>query len=261
MTRWLLRLWPEGIAARLGLLLLAGLAVFGIVAGLVYLDERRARAVEHFARALSVRMVAMVEALEEASPEGRSRLQAALSDRRLHVRLLAGRPQGADWLPPAAVDRDAAHHLLRLRPRPVLVRSGGSGADGSYRGPRIAVAVGLKEGVWAEFVIRPPYSGAAALIWLGLTALPVVGALVWGRAPDDPPAAPFRGGRRPAGAGRGAAAPAGAGPARIAQRRARLQPHDGAHPPARGRPHPDAGRRFARPQDHADAPAPARRVH
>ena len=178
MTRWLLRLWPEGIAARLGLLLLAGLAVFGVVAALFYLDERRERAVEHFARALSVRMVAMVEVLEDAPPEERSRLQAALSDRRMEVRLLAGPPRGPGWLAPAAVEHDAAHHLLRLRPRPVLVRFG---EDGHRRGPRIAVAVGLEDGAWAEFVVRPPYWRlAGALIWLGLTALFVVGALVWG---------------------------------------------------------------------------------
>ena len=71
MTRWLRRLWPEGIAARLGLLLLAGLAVFGVVAGLFYLDERRDRAVEHFGRVLSVRMLAIVELLEKAAPEER----------------------------------------------------------------------------------------------------------------------------------------------------------------------------------------------
>ena len=39
MTGRLLRLWPEGIAGRLGLLLLAGLGVFGLVAGLLFLDE------------------------------------------------------------------------------------------------------------------------------------------------------------------------------------------------------------------------------
>ena len=178
MTRWLLRLWPEGIAARLGLLLLAGLAVFGVVAALFYLDERRDRAIEHFARALSVRMVAMVEVLEGASPEGRSRLQAALSDRRMRVRLLAGPPQGSEWLSPTIVEHDAAHHLLRLRPRPVLVRFG---EDRHRHGPRLAVAVGLEDGSWAEFVIRPPFWPlAGALIWLGLTALLVVGALVWG---------------------------------------------------------------------------------
>lgn len=178
MIRWLARLWPEGIAARLGLLLLAGLAVFGTVAGLLYLDERRERAIEHFARALSVRMVAMVEVLEEASPAKRSRLQAALSDRRMRVRLLAGRPQGRSWQPPAVVDHEAARHLLRLGPRPVLIRSG---SEESRRGPRIAVAVGLEDGAWAEFAIRPPYWPlAGALAWLGLTALLLVAALVWG---------------------------------------------------------------------------------
>ena len=181
MTRWLLRLWPEGIAGRLGLLLLAGLAVFCLAAGLVYLDERRDRAVDDFGRTMSVRMTAMAELLEEAPAAGRQRLQTVLSDRRFRVRLLLGRPQGPEWLPPERIDMDAARHLQMLQPRPVLMRLGGAGPKDRHGRPRIAVAVGLQDGVWAEFIIRPPYwPRAGPLIWLGFTALLVVGALVWG---------------------------------------------------------------------------------
>ena len=66
MSRRIPNPWPEGIAGRLGLLMLGGLAVFGLVGGLLYLDDRRERIEENFARTLSVRMVAMVEVLEEA---------------------------------------------------------------------------------------------------------------------------------------------------------------------------------------------------
>ncbi len=181
MTRWLLRLWPEGIAGRLGLLLLAALAVFCLAGGLVYLDERRDRAVDDFGRAMSVRMAAMAALLEETPADGRQRLQAVLSDRRFRVRLLPGRPEGPEWLPPERIDMDAARHLQMLQPRPVLMRLGGAGPKDRHGRPRIAVAVGLEEGVWAEFVIRPPYwPRAGPLIWLGLTALLVVGTLVWG---------------------------------------------------------------------------------
>ena len=180
MTRWLLRLWPEGIAARLGLLLLAGLGIFGVVAGLFYLDERRDRAVEHFGRVLSVRMLAIVELLEEATPGERLKLLTALSDRRLRIKLLLERPQGTGWRPPENVDEDAGRHLERLRPRPVLMRVGGR-SSGERHGHRILIAVGLKEGVWAEFSVRPGYwPRAGPLIGLGLTALMVVAALVWG---------------------------------------------------------------------------------
>ena len=181
MTRWLLRLWPEGIAGRLGLLLLAGLAVFGVVAALFYLDERRDRAVEHFGRVLSVRMLAIVELLENATPAERRVLLTALSDRRLRIKLLLERPQGTEWQPPENIDEDAGHHLERLRPRPVLMRVGDVPAGERHRGRRIMIAVGLQEGVWAEFSVRPGYwPRAGPLIWLGAVALLVVLGLVWG---------------------------------------------------------------------------------
>ena len=181
MTRWLLRLWPEGIAARLGLLLLAGLAVFGIVAGLFYLDERRDRAVEHFSRVLSVRMLAIVELLEDATPGERRKLLTALSDRRLRIRLLLDRPQESEWQPPGSIDEDAGRHLRRLEPRSVLMRLADSSA-GEQRGrPRIMIAVGLDNGVWAEFAVRPGYwPRAGPLIWLVVVALLVALGLVWG---------------------------------------------------------------------------------
>ena len=175
-------LWPEGIAGRLGLLLLAGLGVFSLVGGLLYQDERRERAAEHFARTLSVRVIAMVEVLEHVSADERQRLETALSDRRLRVRMLPGRPQGVEWQSPEQVDEGAAHHLLRLRPRPVLMRLGEQRTmDGRQARPRLLVAVGLEEGTWAEFAIRPPRGPRPGVfIWLGLTALLVVLALVWG---------------------------------------------------------------------------------
>lgn len=181
MTRWLRRLWPEGIAARLGLLLLAGLAVFGVVAGLFYLDERRDRAVEHFGRVLSVRMLAIVELLETATPEERRKLLTALSDRRLSIRLLLDSPQGAEWDPPGSMDEDAGRHLLRLAPRPVLMRYGDAPSGERHGRPRIVIAVGLENGGWAEFSVRPGYwPRAGPLIWLGVVALLVVLGLVWG---------------------------------------------------------------------------------
>lgn len=181
MTRWLRRLWPEGIAARLGLLLLAGLGVFGVVAGLFYLDERRDRAVEHFGRVLSVRMLAIVELLETATPEERRKLLTALSDRRLSIRLLLDSPQGAEWDPPGSMDEDAGRHLLRLAPRPVLMRYGDAPSGERHGRPRIVIAVGLENGGWAEFSVRPGYwPRAGPLIWLGVVALLVVLGLVWG---------------------------------------------------------------------------------
>lgn len=181
MTRWLRRLWPEGIAARLGLLLLAGLAVFGVVAGLFYLDERRDRAVEHFGRVLSVRMLAIVELLETATPEERRKLLTALSDRRLSIRLLLDSPQGAEWDPPGSMDEDAGRHLLRLAPRPVLMRYGDAPSGERHSRPRIVIAVGLENGGWAEFSVRPGYwPRAGPLIWLGAVALLVALGLIWG---------------------------------------------------------------------------------
>ena len=182
MTGRLLRLWPEGIAGRLGLLLLAGFGVFALVAGLLFLDERRERRTESFARTLSVRVVAMVEALEVVPAAERPRLRTALSDRRVRVRLLRGRPQGAEWQPPEQVDEGAAHHVQRLRPRPVLMRLGGQSPDAREDGrPRLLAAVGLKDGAWAEFAVRTPRDPRPGVyFWMGLAALLVAAALVWG---------------------------------------------------------------------------------
>ena len=181
MTGRLLRLWPEGIAGRLGLLLLAGLGVFGLVAGLLFLDERQERVAEHFARTLSVRIIAMVESLEVAPAAERRRLLTAFSDRRLRVRLLRGHPQAAEWKPPEHVDEDAARHVERLRPRPVLMRLGAESSDDRQGRPRLLVAVGLKEGAWAEFAIRTPRGPRPGVFfWLGLAALLVVLTLMWG---------------------------------------------------------------------------------
>ena len=180
MSGRLWHLWPEGIAGHLGLLLLGGFGVFAIVAGLLYLDDRRERMTEVFARTLSVRTVETVELLEDTPVAMVRRMQTVLSDRRLRVRLLPGRPQEAEWQPPERIDADVARHLERLRPRTVLMRSGEQSVDGRGR-PRLLVAVGLEGGGWAEFAIRPPrWPRPGVFFWLGVAALLVVLALMWG---------------------------------------------------------------------------------
>ena len=181
MTRWVLHLWPEGFAGRMSLLLLGGIAVFGLVGGLLYLDERRDRVAEMFARTLSVRVIAMVELLERTPAADRDRLRTALSDRQLRIRLLPERPRNAEWQAPERVDENAARHLERLNPRPVLMRLGEGPTGGARVRPRLLVAVELEPGAWAEFAVRTPrWLRARALLWLGLSALLVVLALVWG---------------------------------------------------------------------------------
>ena len=166
------------MAGRLALLLLGGFGVFALVAGLLFLDERRERRVENFARTLSVRMIAMVEALEVAPAAERQRLETALSDRRVRVRLLGERPQGVGWRPPPQINEDAARHVQRLRPRPVLMRLDTHPTD--HR-PRLLVAVGLEGGAWGEFAVRTPREPRPGVyFWMGLAALLVALALVWG---------------------------------------------------------------------------------
>ena len=181
MNRRLLLLWPEGFAGRLSFLLLGGFAVFGLVGGLLYLDDRRERIAENFARTLSVRVAAMVEVLEQAPAANRERLRTVLSDRQLPIRLLTERPQGDRWQAPERVDERAAHHLRGLHPRPVLVRLGERRPAGARSRPRLLVAVELEPGAWVEFSVRTPrWPRLSALFWLGLTALLVAVTLVWG---------------------------------------------------------------------------------
>ena len=126
-------------------------------------------------------MLAIVELLETAAPEERRKLLTALSDRRLSIRLLLDSPQGAEWDPPGSMDEDAGRHLLRLAPRPVLMRYGDAPSGERHGRPRIVIAVGLENGGWAEFAVRPGYwPRAGPLIWLGVVALLVVLGLVWG---------------------------------------------------------------------------------
>lgn len=161
MTLRLLRLWPEGIAGRLALLLLAGIGAIALVAGLLLQDERGERRTESFARTLSVRVVAMVEALEVVPVAERRRLSTALSDRRVRVWPLRGRPQGAEWQPPEHVDA-AALHVQRLRPRPGMYFWLGLAA--------LLVAVVL---VWgAHRMTRPLTAFAEAAARLGLDTEP-----------------------------------------------------------------------------------------
>lgn len=180
MTGRLLHLWPEGIAGRLGLLLVGGFGVFGLVAGLLYVDERRDRRAETFARTLSVHVVAMVELLEDAPHAMRQRMETVLSDRRLQVRLLPGRPQGVEWQAPERIHEEAARNLERLHPRPLLMHLREQSVNGRSR-DRLFVAVGLEGGSWAEFTVRPPRLPRPGMFfWMGLAALLVVAALVWG---------------------------------------------------------------------------------
>ena len=182
MIRRFAHLSPAGLAGRLGLLLLAGLGVFSLVAGLLYQEERHDRMVENFARTLSERMIAVVEVLDRAPAHERRPLVTALADRRLRARLLPGRPQGVEWQPPDRVDEDAAGHLAPLRPRPVLMRrSEARTVDGRQVRPRLMIAVGLGDGTWTEFAVRLPGNPRTGTdVWLGLTALLVVLAIMWG---------------------------------------------------------------------------------
>ena len=126
-------------------------------------------------------MLAIVELLENATPEERRTLLTALSDRRLSIRLLVDPPQGAEWDPPGSVDENAGRHLLRLAPRPVLMRFGDAPSGERHGRPRIVIAVGLENGLWAEFAVRPGYwPRAGPLLWLGAVALLVALGLVWG---------------------------------------------------------------------------------
>ena len=173
--------WPQGIATRLGLLLVAGIGLFGVVTGLLWLQERREQGIDTFARSLSTRMVAMVEVLEQAPESLRGQAVRSFSDRHMQVRLSRERPSGPDWLRPGQLDIHGAHHLTRLHPRTVLVNPDGAG-DGHRSGRlRFVVAVDLGQGLWANFRFgHPRVPHASGVIWLGLTGVLVVLALIWG---------------------------------------------------------------------------------
>jgi len=182
-----LRLWPQGLAGRITLLVVACLLVLGLVAGGIVIAERGRQAIEHFALALSNRMVAMVELIEDTPTSQRARLQTALSGGGLRVRVQAERPPGPGWGPPGRVYEDSARYLAPLAPRPVFVRIG-KDHDHRHRflerrrGPWFAAAVGLKDGTWAVFVAHPPRRPwrLGPLFWFGLTTVLVLLAVVWG---------------------------------------------------------------------------------
>lgn len=161
-------LWPEGLAGRLAVILVAGLLLVQGASLLVYWQERDLGAFRTFAASVAERVTNAVAVIEQAEPETGQRLLRMISNPFLRVHLTAQPP-----LPVAEDSRFAA--LIRplileeLRPlnRPgieVQVPERRHGPHGRYR---ITIAVPLASGDWLTVNAASPFGPPPWLPRLG----------------------------------------------------------------------------------------------
>ncbi len=183
------RLWPNTMAGRVALVLVAGLLILSAAGAILYLHDRGERTLGLFARKMAVQLSAMAE-LVEATPEAdRPGVLAALGGPMMRVRLSARGPNREEdyWKRPAELPGPVRRHLSALEQRPVFVRLyrpwEDGGVDHRHRGHRMVIALGLRDGSWLRVGLhrgRVPWRrGMAPLGWLVLTVVLVLCAAIW----------------------------------------------------------------------------------
>jgi signal transduction histidine kinase len=201
------RLFPKGLFGQTLLILLAGLVVSHAVGSWIYTADREqaVRAVGGFATAQ--RIANLTRLIQEAPPEKRPRIVAALSDQSFRVSLSAQAPAIPDADGDAAVAEAIKSYLtdklaLGSARRP---RVWASAAEGPPFGPwhmmmphgpwmmhgfggptafrDLQVAVPLTDGSWLTFATGLPVAGAAYstqfLVSMAIMALIILGVSVW----------------------------------------------------------------------------------
>jgi signal transduction histidine kinase len=201
------RLFPKSLFGQTLLILLAGLIVSHGVGSWIYTADREqaVRAVGGFATAQ--RIANLTRLIQEAPPEKRPRIVAALSDQGFRVSLSAQTPAMPDADGDAAVAEAIRSYLAdRLALGPARQpRVWASAAEGPPFGPwhmmmphgpmmmrgfggptafrDLQVAVPLADGPWLTFATGLPVAGAAYstqfLLSMAIMALIILGVSVW----------------------------------------------------------------------------------
>jgi signal transduction histidine kinase len=183
------RLWPNTMAGRFALVLVAGLLVLAITAAALYLYDRGERTVSLFARAMAEQVGAMANLLEATPKAQRQGILAALGGPMMRVEMTTKGPNLAEghWKRPDEFPDPIRRHLGTLETRQLFVRlfrpweNGRAGRH--HHGHRMVIAVGLKDGTWLRVGLhrgRPPWGrGMGPLGWLIVTIVLVLIAAVW----------------------------------------------------------------------------------
>ncbi len=162
------RLWPEGIASRVALILLLALFAAQAVSMVLYIRDRSDVAIRIFAQSAAQRIESTVALMETMPPPERQRLLPAIDSPTLRVRLggPAAPELGPAWRPAPELAERVRRLLPSLRGRPLHVRALGRWREPAdeelARGPvpdllpsrrKIAIAVPLRDGDWLTFVV------------------------------------------------------------------------------------------------------------
>ncbi len=200
----LLRLWPAGIGGRVALVLVAALLAVQAATAAVFWFGHRERHIEAQAAAIGDRVVRIVGLVEDMPAAERAGVIWALNSPGLRLRFAASPqplPPPERWRFAGAYEPVARRALAGLGDRPLETRflapgrrdaadgfpglaaeRGGRDRDG-WRGPALAIRVGLRTGEWLLFRVglRPPRGSGllAAAFWLAPVLLAAIVLSAW----------------------------------------------------------------------------------
>lgn len=199
------RLWPAGIGGRVTLVLVAALLAVQAATAAVYWFDYRERHIEAQAAAIGDRVVRIVGLVEDMPAADRAGLIRALNSPGLRLRFAASPqplpPPPERWRFAGAYEPVARRALAGLGDRPLetrflapgrrdaadgfvgLAAERGGRDRGGWRGPALAIRVGLRTGEWLLFraSMRPPRGSGllAASFWLAPVLLLAVVLSAW----------------------------------------------------------------------------------
>lgn len=198
-------LWPNSLAGRVAVIIAGGLLALIVVVLTVDWHERYRHRTAYFIASTTERVMTVVEALEAGSPRERETLLRLLNTRHFRVRMLDERPVPLPlpWYLPSGLEAEVRQQLAQLGDRPWTVGFSDPHAEDEGRPPpfpagpsrhfgpdsherdrhALIIAIGLRDGQWAEFHISGPRPraprGLGFTVWLGITVIIILVISVW----------------------------------------------------------------------------------
>ena len=188
------RFWPDGLAGRVALLVLLGLALAQLVSLLFYAHDRDLAATRAFALSIADRVSAVLELMETTPPEDRPKLLRALNSPLLQVAIAEHKPspaepwRHADAILPTVLDKlgtlgGRAFEVQVLdfdAPPSTLNNITQSLLPGRHQ---LAIAVALDDKAWLTFTAVSDITrlrwGPRRGVGLGIFIALIVIAIIW----------------------------------------------------------------------------------